>query len=109
MRRVSKRLLSTIAPLQICAFVAGALLKPTRGLFIPSRHDIIGRRLRGDAAARAMALARREDEGCNGASSPLQEQGTASEDGDAVQAPSKSIASDLGGDVERRTVKLVVD
>ena len=33
----------------------------------------------------------------------------ASEDGDAVQAPFESTASDLGGDVVRRTVKQVVD
>ena len=32
-----------------------------------------------------------------------------SEDGDAQQAPFESTASDLGGDVERRTVKRVVD
>ena len=56
-----------------------------------------------------MASARREDDGCSGPSSPSREQGTASEDGDAVQAPSKSTASDLGGDVVRRTVKQAVD
>ena len=56
-----------------------------------------------------VAPARREDDGCSGPSSPSQEQGAASEDGDAVQAPFESTASDLGGDVERRTVKWVVD
>ena len=56
-----------------------------------------------------MASARREDDGCSGPSSPSREQGTASEDGDAQQAPFKSTASDLGGDVVRRTVKQVVD
>ena len=56
-----------------------------------------------------MALARRGDEGCSGPSSPSQEQGTEFEDGDAVQAPSKSMSSDLGGDVARRMVKGVVD
>ena len=56
-----------------------------------------------------MALARREDEGCSGPSSPSQEQGTATEDGDAVEVPSKSMASDLGGDVACRTIKQVVD
>ena len=61
------------------------------------------------SVTRAVAPARREDEGCSGPSSPSQEQGTASEDGGAVQAPSKSTASDLGGEVEPRTVKRVVD
>ena len=56
-----------------------------------------------------MASARREDDGCSGPSSPSREQGTASEDGDAQQAPFESTASDLGGDVVRWTVKQVVD
>ena len=56
-----------------------------------------------------MASARREDDGCSGPSSPSREQGTASEDEDAQQAPFKSTASDLGGDVGRPTVKQVVD
>ena len=56
-----------------------------------------------------VASARREDDECRGPSSPLHDQGTASEDGDAQQAPLKSTASDLGGDEERRTVKQVVD
>ena len=55
MRRVSKRLLSTVVPLQICAFVASALLEPTRWLFIPSRDDIIGRHPCWDGAERAIA------------------------------------------------------
>ena len=67
------------------------------------------RRLRWDGVARAVASARREDDGCSGPSSPSREQGTASEDGDAQQAPLKSTASDLGGDEERQTVKRVVD
>ena len=33
---------------------------------------------------------------------------TASKNGDAVHGPSKSMTSNLGGDVERRTVKRVV-
>ena len=56
-----------------------------------------------------MASARREDDGCSGPSSPSREQGTASEDEDAQQAPLKSTASDLGGEEERQTVKRVVD
>ena len=56
-----------------------------------------------------VASARREDDGCSFPSSPLHDQGTASEDGDAQQAPLKSTASDLGGDVVRWTVKRVVD
>ena len=56
-----------------------------------------------------VASARREDDGCSFPSSPLHDQGTASEDGDAQQAPLKSTASDLGGDEGRRTVKRVVD
>lgn len=58
---------------------------------------------------RVVALARREDEGYSGPSSPSQKQGMASEDGDTMKAPSKSMASDFGGDIERRTVKRVVD
>ena len=67
------------------------------------------RRLQWDGVPRMVTPARREDEGCSGPSSSSQEQGTASEDGEAMQAPSKSTASDLGGDVERRTAEWVVD
>ena len=52
---------------------------------------------------------KREDDGCGSSSSPSRDKKPATEDGDAQQAPLKSTASDLGGDVERRTVKRVVD
>ena len=56
-----------------------------------------------------MAPARLEDEECSGPSSPSQEQEPAPEDEDSEQATFESTASDLGSDVERRTVKRVVD
>ena len=52
---MSKNLLPTVAPLQICAFVASALLELTRWLFIPSQDGVIGRDLRWDGAERAIA------------------------------------------------------
>ena len=53
--QVSKRLQLIVAPLQICTFVGSALLDLTRWLLIPSRDDIVGRRLRWDGVERAIA------------------------------------------------------
>ena len=52
---------------------------------------------------------KREDDGCGSSSSPSRDKKPATEDGDAQQTSLKSTASDLDDDVERRTVKRVVD
>ena len=70
------------------------------------RDDVIGPRLRWDEVLRAVVPANREDEG---PSLGIKEQELASEDEDAKQVPLGSTASDSCGDVERRTVKRVVD
>ena len=67
------------------------------------RDDVIRPRLRWDEVLRAMVPAKRKDEG---PSLPSREQELTSKDEDAKQVP---LASDSGGDVERRTVKRMVD
>ena len=73
------------------------------------RDDVIGRRLRWEGVARAMAPAKQEDAGPGGPSSPSRDQKPATEDGDALPALFESTANELDSEEESRPVKRMVD
>ena len=71
--------------------------------------DIIGRCLRWEGVARAVAPAQRGDEESSGLSSPSREKEPTPKDKNVVPTSPKSMAADLGSDVECRAIKRVVD